>query len=56
MTKEEDKSMKEKNTSEAQNWVVKPKALFLTALHVLVLVLTLVVHPPIETSAVRALP
>jgi hypothetical protein len=56
MTKEEDTPMKEKNTSVARNWVVKPKIAFLAALHVLVLVLSLVVHPPIETGAVRALP
>jgi hypothetical protein len=56
MTKEEDTQMKETNTSDALNWVVKPKLAFLAALHVLVLVLSLVVHPPIETSAVRALP
>lgn len=48
--------MKEKNTSDAPKWVVKPKLAFLAALHVLVLVLSLVAHPPIETSAVRALP
>ncbi len=48
--------MKEKNTSEARNWVLKPKTAFLTALHVLVLVLTLMAHPPLEHSAVRALP
>ena len=48
--------MKEKNTSEAQQWVLNPKTAFLTALHVLVLVLTLVAHPPIEHSAVGALP
>ena len=56
MTKEEDTPMKEKNTSDAPNWVVKPKLAFLAALHVLVLVLSLVAHPPIEISAVRALP
>lgn len=56
MTKEEDSQMKETKTSDALNWVVKPKLAFLSALHVLVLVLSLVAHPPIETSAVRALP
>lgn len=56
MTKEEDILMKEKNTTEALNWVVKPKLAFLAALHVLVLVLSLAAHLPIETSAVRALP
>lgn len=48
--------MKEKKNTDALKWVVKPKTAFLTALHVLVLVLTLVVHPPIEAGAVRALP
>jgi len=57
MTKEEDAPMKEpKNTEAPKNWVVKPKLVFLAALHVLVLVLSLVVHPPVETGAVRALP
>ncbi len=56
MTKEEDKLMKEPNNTEAPRWVVKSKEAILTALHVLVLFLTLVVHPPVETSAVRALP
>ena len=56
MTKEEDKPMKEKNTSDAPYWVVKPKLAFLAVLHVLVLVLSLAAHPPVETSAVRALP
>jgi hypothetical protein len=56
MTKEEGSLMKEKNTTDAPHWVVKPKLAFLAALHVLVLVLSLVAHPPIETSAVRALP
>lgn len=56
MTEEEGKPMKEKNTTEAPKWVFKPKLVFLTALHVLVLVLSLVAHPPIETSAVGALP
>jgi len=48
--------MRGKKTSVARNWVVKPKLAFLAALHVLVLVLSLVAHPPIETRAVRALP
>jgi len=57
MTKEEDKPMKGKNTTDCTpSWRVKRKEGFLAALHVLVLVLSLVVHPPIETSAVRALP
>lgn len=56
MTKEEDTQMKEKNTSDALNWVVNPKNAFLAALHVLVLVLSLVAHPPMESSAVGALP
>jgi hypothetical protein len=52
MTKEEDMLMNEKNTTDDLNWVVKPKLAFLAALHVLVLVLSLVVHP----RAFRALP
>ena len=56
MTKEEDTQMKENNTTDAPTWVVKPKNAFLAALHVLVLALSLVVHPPIETGAARALP
>jgi len=48
--------MKEINTTDAPNWVVNPKPAFLAALHVLVLVLSLAAHPPIGTSAVRALP
>ena len=56
MAKEEDTPMKEKNTTDTPVWVVKPKIAFLAALHVLVLVLSLVVHPPIKTGAVRALP
>jgi len=56
MTKKEDIPMKKLNNTKALQWVVKPKVLFLAALHVLVLVLSLVVHPPFETGAVRALP
>ena len=56
MTKEEDIKMKDKNTSVASKWVVKPKLAFLATLHVLVLVLSLVYHPPIETNVVGALP
>lgn len=56
MTKEEDTQMKGKNTTDAPNWVVKSKNAFLAALHVLVLALSLVAHPPIETGAARALP
>ena len=56
MTKEEDIPMRDKNTSDTPKWFVKPKLAFLAALHVLVLALSLVAHPPIEISAVRALP
>ena len=56
MAKEEDTMMKEVNNTEALTWVVKPKIAFLAALHVLVLILSLVAHPPIEISAARALP
>ena len=56
MTKEEGIQMKENNTTDAPKWVVKPKNAFLVALHVLVLALSLVVHPPIQTGAARALP
>jgi len=56
MSKEEDTPMKVKNTTDASNWVIKPKLALLAALHVLVLVLSLAAHSPIETSAVRALP
>jgi hypothetical protein len=58
MTKEEDTQMIEKNNTVAprKNWVVKPQLVFLAALHVLVLILSLVAHPPVNTCAVRALP
>ena len=56
MTKEEDTMMKEVNNTVALTWVIKPKVAFLAALHVLVLILSLVAHPPVETSAARALP
>jgi hypothetical protein len=48
--------MREKNTSDALTWVFKPKTACLTALHVFVLVLTLLAHPPVEQRAVGALP
>ena len=48
--------MIEPNNTEAPRWVVKPKYVFLAALHVLVLVVSMVVHPPVETGVVRALP
>ncbi len=56
LTEKEDIPMKKPNNTRALCWVVKPKVVFLAALHVLVLVLSLVVHPPFETGAVRALP
>ncbi|MGR3177196.1 MAG: hypothetical protein ACUZ8E_03960 [Candidatus Anammoxibacter sp.] len=49
--------VKEKNNTDAPRmWVVKPKNVFLATVHVLFLVLSLVVHPPIETGAARTLP
>ncbi len=56
MTKEEDLQMKEPNNTDAPKWVAKPSNVFLAALHVLVLTLSLVVHPPLESGAARALP
>jgi hypothetical protein len=51
MSEEEESPMKEKNKPDAPRWVLKPYPAFLTALHVLVLVLSLAAHPPIETGA-----
>ena len=48
--------MIDNKTTEASKWVVKPVTAILTALHVLLIIFSLVVHPPIEMSAVRALP
>ena len=48
--------MRDKNTSDTPKWFVKPKLAFLATLHVLVLGLSLVAHPPIESGAARALP
>ncbi len=48
--------MIEKNTTDAPSWVLKPKNAFLLALHVLFLVVSVLMHPPIETVADRALP
>ena len=48
--------MKETNNTDAPKLVVKPKNAFLAALHVLFLVVSLVIHPPIETSVARTLP
>ena len=56
MSKKEGMLMIEPNNTEAPRWVVKPKYVFLAALHVLVLVVSMVVHPPVETGVVRALP
>lgn len=56
MSEEEDTKMKETNTTVAPKWVVRPLNAFLAVLHVLVISLTLVVHPPIETGAARVLP
>lgn len=48
--------MMEKNTSDAPTWLVKHKNAFLAALHVLILAVSLAVHPPVEFGANRALP
>lgn len=48
--------MKEIKNTEAPKWVVIPSNIFLAALHVLVLALSLVVHPPLKSGAARALP
>ncbi len=49
--------MKEKNTTDAPSWGLNPNNAFLAALHVLVLLVSLVVHPPAEKiGAARALP
>ncbi len=56
MAKEGETMMKEKNTTDAPEWVAKPRNAFLAALHVLVLVISMVAHPPLETGAARALP
>jgi len=56
MTKEEVTKMKEIKNTEAPKRVAKPSNVFLAALHVLVLAISLVVHPPIESGAARALP
>jgi len=56
MTKEEDIQMKENNTTDVPKWAVNPKNAILAALHVLILIVSLMVHPPVKTSAARALP
>ena len=48
--------MKVNDTTDAPKWVVKPKNASLAALHVLILAISLVVHPPLETGAAGALP
>jgi hypothetical protein len=48
--------MKETNNSATPALVIKPKVMFLTALHVLVLTLAVLMHPPVEIGAVRVLP
>jgi len=48
--------MKKRNNTDAPNWGINPKNAFLAALHVLVLVVSMVGHPPIQTGAARALP
>lgn len=56
MTKKEVTKMMEKNTSDAPTWLVSRTNAFLAALHVLILAVSMVVHPPIEFGADRALP
>ncbi|MCX7219525.1 MAG: hypothetical protein NTY70_11505 [Burkholderiales bacterium] len=48
--------MMEKNTSDAPTWFVSRTNAFLAALHVLILAVSMVVHPPIEFGTDRALP
>jgi hypothetical protein len=48
--------MTEKNTSDAPTWLVSRKNAFLAALHVLILAISIAVHPPIEFGAIRTLP
>ena len=55
MTKKEEKMM-EKNTSDAPTWLLSRTNAFLAALHVLVLAVSMMVHPPVEFGANRALP
>jgi hypothetical protein len=43
-------------TSDAPKWRISHRNAFLAALHVLVLAVSLVVHPLVETGADRALP
>lgn len=56
MMKEEDIKMMETKNTVTPKLVVKPKSMFLTALHVLTVVIAIVVHPPIQFSVVRVLP
>ena len=56
MTKEEVTQMKETKDTDAPKWAATPSNVFLAALHVLVLAISLVVHPPLESGAARALP
>ena len=56
MTKKEDTEMMEKNTSDAPKRLVSRKNAFLAALHVLILAVSLAVHPLVEFGADRALP
>ncbi len=48
--------MTEKNTSDAPTWWTHYINAFLTALHVLVVVISMVAHPPIDNGADRTLP
>jgi len=48
--------MKVKTKTEAPGLKVNPRNSFLAAIHVLVVVISLVIHPAVETNAARALP
>jgi len=48
--------MKVKTKTEAPGLRVNPSNCFLAALHVLVVIVSLVIHPVVETNAARALP
>ena len=48
--------MKVKTKTEAPGLKVNPRNSFLAALHVLMVVISLAIHPVVETNAARALP
>lgn len=58
MTKKEDTQMTENNTSDAPKRKIKVlrSNAFLAALHVLVLAISLALHPPVKLGTVGALP